>query len=362
MTAINRPNDYSLVSFQTENAPGERSGWRLKFMLAGGVLVLIGLLTPALVSREVVSSSPTPLAHQLAGMALTSVSRPGPLTQRAARNASVRLFLPHVANMASQPQSLPNKSVVSRSAPLVTSLSPAPMSEVTEERVVTVTVGAGALGAVSQRIFLALLLRADDVSHMGLPQGELAPVPSVGRVAAAAGVSNGVAGPAGGALFLPLVVQTDGLDQALSQQAPMLTPTQPGQTPTATPTTTPTLTPLPTQPPAGQTPVTGPNQGALQQLQTLLDQVDQLIASDVLSAAQGQPLRAPITAVMHFPIVTQGEAPSNPTPGQPRPWQRKMQMFSDQVHQLLDSGVLSAEQGQPLLDQAQAIRQTLGGQ
>lgn len=172
------------------------------------------------------------------------------------------------------------------------------------------------------------------------------------------------AGAVDGALFLPLVMQTGRQEQAFSLSEPTATPILSVPVPAEAPTALPMQTALPREQQVVPlpTPIPVQNQQAHQQLQTLLDQVQQLIASGVLSAVQGQPLIEPITQIMHLPIVIEGQAPPNPTPGQPRPWQRKMQLFRDQVDQWLDSGVLSANQGQPLLDQAQTISQTLGAQ
>lgn len=192
----------------------------------------------------------------------------------------------------------------------------------------------------------------------GLRQGAATPVPSATIEDANASANQ----QAGGVVFLPLVTDISAQAQAspTSQPSPAQADPGAGNAATSTPTSAATEANAPAT--ATPTPATAhPTQQARRQLQALLDQVHQLLESGVLSAAQGQPLVAQITAIMQLPIVTQGQAPPNPTPGQPRPWQRKMQTFIDQAHQLIASGVLAGTQGQPLLDQAQAIIQTLGG-
>lgn len=219
--------------------------------------------------------------------------------------------------------------------------------------------------STGQRLFLALVLRAGAEATVVLPPATAPPVPTATNADAHAGAQE----QAEQMLFLPLVADTTVQRDA----APSATPV-PTEQPTATPVTTAlavvtapsTTTDQPgpegnpaATPSATPTSATVPNQHAQQPLQALLEQINGLLARGMLNAAQGQHLREPITGVMQLPIVTQGHAPPNPTPGQRRPWQKKMQTFSDQVNGLINSGVLSAAQGQPLLDQAQAIIQTL---
>ncbi|HMN27374.1 MAG TPA: hypothetical protein PKE45_04395 [Caldilineaceae bacterium] len=332
MTLVNRPNPYSLVRLPPEQARGERPVLRrFRWMVAGGVLVLAALLAPALAATPPTGELQPVISTPGAGLAVTT---PGP------REATLG---------SSQPQPIPDKRAVRHSTALTTP-PPIPTSAAITDGA-TLPIITGAMEAVAHRIFLAVVLRTESVGNASLLQGALATAPS-----AAADDSSGLRTPINAVLFLPLVASTTAQDHLLAQRQPadsdqlrpavIVTPTDLSMASVRAAVNAPALAP-------------GQNRPARQQVQVLIDQVQQLIASGALSAVQGQPLLDPLTALLQFPIVTQGQASPNLAPGQSRPWQRKLQSFDDRVNELIASGVLSAAQAQPLLDQAQVIHQTL---